>query len=162
MTKARIFNILAAAATVPVLAIGFAGPASADGNVTWKNGVGNPSHTSGGSGLYLISNSAGGGVATTNYRFGWHDIQNSDGTWNEVDSYGRCLTGYGNQAYTEDCNSGRDGTNTWQRWREINTGSGFKLQNVQTGGFLDNSGNGGWGGVYVNGTDWNNDNQRWY
>ncbi|MFD7645849.1 hypothetical protein ACFV4P_35010 [Kitasatospora sp. NPDC059795] len=153
MNKARMLKALAATAMVSALTLGLAGPASADGSVTWKNGK---------TSWYLGSQPNGGGLTTMNYYWHWQDIQNSDGTWNEVDQFGHCLTGYGSQAYTETCNSGRDGTNAYQRWREINTGSGWKLQNVQSGGFLDESGNTGYGSVYVNSIDWNNQNQRWY
>lgn len=155
MIKSRIVAALLAVAAVPVMTMGAAGSAHADGNVSWKNGT---------DGLYLFSQQNGGSVAVAPGAWQWHDVQNSDGSWNEVDRFGHCLTGYGSQAYTENCNSGRDGTNSYERWREVwvGSGKGFKLQNVQSGGFLDNSGNGGFGAVYVNGTDYNNQNQRWY
>lgn len=155
MFKKRAAKALATAAAVPALLIGFTGAAHANGTITWKNGAN-------GQCCFLGSQPAGGAVGASTVGWEWHDVQNSDGTWNEVDRFGRCLTGYGSQAYTENCNSGQDGTNSYQRWREVYAGSGFKLQNVKSGGFLDWAGTYNVGSVYVNGTDYNNQNQRWY
>ncbi|MEV5283503.1 hypothetical protein ACFYMW_25230 [Streptomyces sp. NPDC006692] len=145
------------AAAIPALVVAASGSASADDWVSWKNAK------SGKLLIFGISDHLGevkGGVPGTGWDYEWWDIQNSDGSWNETQGTnpGRCLTGYYRQVYTEPCNAWRDGTNSWQRWSEISTSTGWKLQNRQTGYVLDDEGS---GGIYANETDWNNSNQRW-
>jgi hypothetical protein len=147
MAKVAVF-----AAAIPALVLGASGVASADGNVTWVN-----AKWSG----YRLGNS-GGKVFLGNATFSWHDVQNSDGSWNEVSNLdGQCLTGYYTQIYTEPCNSGKDGTNWWERWYEVSTNSGWKLKNRETGYILDA---GDPGNVYGNATDYGDGdpNQRWH
>ncbi|GAB2746353.1 hypothetical protein [Kitasatospora kifunensis] len=159
MRKSRVVKaLLAASVAAPLLTLGMAGPASADGQITWQNGLYDRA-------FYLFANEINAGpVATVHGIYHWHDVENSDGTWNEVDGSGRCLTGNGRNVYTENCNSSRNGTDAYERWHEINMGSGngWKLQNVQSGYFLDWTGNPGWGTVYAHAGDANNANERWY
>lgn len=158
----KIAKALLVAVAVPALVLTASGAASADDWVHWKNAK------SGQYLLYGVSDYKGqvkGGQPGTGWEYEWWDIQNSDGSWAqttgviETTGMGRCLTGYWRDVYTEPCNANRDQTNWWQRWYEIPVGSGWKLQNRQTGYILDDEGH---GGIYANKDDFNNANQRWY
>ncbi|GAA1239652.1 hypothetical protein GCM10009665_32940 [Kitasatospora nipponensis] len=162
MLGSKTLKAVLLVAALPAMTIGITGSATADASVTWRNGAANGSQEQG---RYLYGQAGGGDVGLYDGG-GWRDVLNTDGSWNEIDTFGRCLTGYGQHAYTENCNSGKDATNWYERWREIPAnGGGWKLQNVMSGYFLDWAGdqnNTGPGSVYVNPTDWNNQNQRWY
>ncbi|MFJ4798835.1 hypothetical protein [Kitasatospora purpeofusca] len=158
----RAIKSLLVATTATGLILGATGIASAaSGTVTW------------GSNRYpgFLSDIGGGRVTTyadtSNIPLAhvWYDIQNSDGSWNEVNAQtGWCLTSFSNQAvYTEPCSSGKDATNWWQRWYEIQTPTGWKLQSRMTGFILD-SGGPYPNNVYANPTDWGDSNsaQRWH
>ncbi|GAA1942211.1 RICIN domain-containing protein [Kitasatospora viridis] len=146
--------------TTSLLAVGAAAPASAASGITWQNGLYGHSY-------YLASN---GYQAQPFMAYGsnppasnWTDIENSDGTWDEVDFAGFCLTGYGSTVETMPCNDAKDATDGHMRWREINTGDGWKLQNVLSGYFLDWTGSSpNTGTVYLHNGDAGNPNERWY
>ncbi|WP_329467096.1 hypothetical protein [Streptomyces sp. NBC_01431] len=155
MKKMNIAKSLLVAAVIPTLLMAASGSASAGTGVTWKNGQ---------TGYYLLADKAGSvwDSDLTNDQNVWSDISNSDGSWNEVNAYNaQCLTGYYRQVYTENCNYGTDGTNWWERWYEISTSTGWKLQNRETGYILDDDGH---GDVYANSNDVGNSdhNQRWH
>ncbi|MFE9571789.1 hypothetical protein ACFYMW_25235 [Streptomyces sp. NPDC006692] len=152
----NIAKALVIAAAVPALVMTASGAASADGWVSWTNNNSN----------LLLQADFNGTVkgaafpsSSSSWSADWFDTQNSDGSWNEANgASGGCLVGYYRQVYTEACHAYRDGTNSWQRWSEISTNTGWKLQNRQTGYVLDDAGS---GGIYANEKDWNNSNQRW-
>jgi hypothetical protein len=156
--KKSVSKMLLTVAAVPAMIVAAAGSASAasSGNVTWKGGW---------SGQWLCSQVDYGPVTTcwnqSAQGVPWTDRQNSDGSWNEVDQWGRCLTGYWTSVYVESCNSASNGTNNWERWNEISTATGWKLKNVQTGYILDEDNN---YHVYANATDYGNSDahQRWH
>lgn len=158
MKRKNVARALVAAAAVPAFLMGTAGQSFADGNVTWHNGTGDWLGTiaSGNNRGAVVTGLSGGGNS-------WHDQQNSDGSWNEVSNYlpGYCLTGYYRSVYTEPCNATKDGTNWWERWYEISTPTGWKLQNRETGYILDDDGN---GNIYANVNDAGDGdrNQRWH
>ncbi|MFI9254638.1 hypothetical protein [Streptomyces sp. NPDC053069] len=159
--KKKMAKALIAAAAVPALLVATSGSASADDWVMWQNAK---SHLFLTHGWGDYQGQVKGGMGGTGWEPQWWDIQNSDGSWNETAGTnetpgpGRCMTGYWRQVYTEPCNPYRDQTNNWQRWREIPTNTGWKLQNVQTGWILDDEGH---GGIYANDHDYGNANQRW-
>ncbi|WP_405882619.1 hypothetical protein OG762_31030 [Streptomyces sp. NBC_01136] len=154
MKKLNVVRSLLVGAAIPSLLMVTSGSASADGyGITWRNGK---------TGNYLTAyyNGKVGDDAHYQGESDWNDIENSDGTWNEVNVHlGQCLTGYYAQVYTENCNSGTNGTNSWERWYEWPTSTGWELKNVETGYILDDD---GYDNVYANSTDWANSNQRWH
>ncbi|MET9677646.1 hypothetical protein ABZY68_31820 [Streptomyces sp. NPDC006482] len=156
MKKNRMVQAMVAAVAIPALALMTASPAAADGRVQWKHAQSGYclNAVQGVSAVHTFWNcNAANGVW-------WTEIQNSDGSWNMVDQWGRCLTAYWqDQVYVENCSSGRDQTNWYQRWWEDSTSSGWKLTNRMTGRVLDSNGKGG--DVYTLG---NNDSiyQRWH
>jgi hypothetical protein len=160
-TSRIVTTFLLGIVTASLLAVGVAAPASASSARMWTNGL--YSHA-----YYLqsdgdsqpLSMAAGGSVESV-----WHEVLNSDGTYDEVDWSGYCLTAYGRNVLTMPCNSAVNATDGHMRWREINMGSGngWKLQNVLNGYYLD------WTGastaantVYAHAGDANNPNERWY
>jgi len=136
MTKAAVVSTLLAAAM-----FGVAGPASADGIVTWTNkGTGYD--------LAYDSNNAyvGSGPGQANILQGqWYDRQQSDGTWLEANQYENanwCLdsnnqwaNGQQGNVYLTPC--GTTTTNNYQKWYEIPTSNGWALRDKQTGLYLD-------------------------
>ncbi|MGW6876059.1 hypothetical protein ACWGHA_27435 [Streptomyces xanthophaeus] len=157
MKNKALKAIAVSAAIIPVL-LATSGSASADGNVTWSNkrtGKYIGTMASGPNKGKVYNNLSGGANS-------WYDQRNSDGSYNQVSRYlpGYCLTAYGSEVYTEKCNATPDGTNWYQRWYEVSTATGWKLQNKQSGAILDDNGN---GTIYANGTDYGNSNlnQRW-
>ncbi|MFF3389998.1 hypothetical protein ACFYW1_03450 [Streptomyces sp. NPDC002669] len=151
MKRQTIIRPLLIAMTIPALTLAISSPASADGYITWQNKRTNKYLTATDDGVRGDSNRTDNAT--------WVDIANSDGSYNEWSPGRGCLTGYYRSVYTEPCSSGQsDATNWWQRWWEISTSSGWKLQNRQTGYVLDDD---GYGNIYANSTDWNNSNQRW-
>ncbi|GAB2725945.1 hypothetical protein [Kitasatospora kifunensis] len=154
MRKARAIQASAVALTaVSLLTFGMASSASADGTVTWRNGINR---------YYLTSTGrAGAGLTVSPSSQSWFDTQAPDGNWYEVDQWGYCLTnvGSGPAVTTDPCNS----VYGYQEWKEINTGNGWKLQNASTGNFLDWTGASlNLGTVYAHTGDANNMNERWY
>ncbi|MEW2490389.1 hypothetical protein [Streptomyces sp. NPDC048411] len=150
----KLAKSIVMAAAVPVLLAATAIPAQADGSVTWRNNKTDRWLSAARSGSSIVT----GSVLWDGPNSNWYDIQNSDGSWNEQGGLG-CLTGYGRQVYTEPCDSRRDMTNWWQRWYEISTPTGWKLQNKQTNYILDDAGN---GAIYANENDVSTSkNQRW-
>ncbi|WP_159400503.1 hypothetical protein [Streptomyces sp. XY431] len=150
MGKNRIARFSIVAAMASALVLSASGVASAEGNVYWKNVRWN--------GLRL--GNSGGNVFLINATASWNETKNSDGSFNLASKLdGQCLTSFSNQhVYTEPCNPGMDQTNGWQRWWEIKTDTGWKLQSWQTGFILDAAEP---GNVYANPIDWGNSNQRW-
>ncbi|MEV5942157.1 ricin-type beta-trefoil lectin domain protein [Streptomyces sp. NPDC051994] len=127
--------MLGAALVAPLLVVGASAAAHADGDVVWnhKNGGGCLSgmwdHHSGWNNVGLYPCSFGAAK--------WHDISVGGDAWIEqmAEVPGSCLAGYtDHDAYVEACSNDR---NDYQRWRELNTGDGWKLQNVATGECLD-------------------------
>ncbi|MEV0412591.1 hypothetical protein AB0I68_17730 [Streptomyces sp. NPDC050448] len=152
--KQKMVRALVLAAAVPVL-VAVAAPAQADGWVTWRN-----KQTDRWLSSYDDGSVRGDEVQSVSDWDGWLEIQNGDGSYNlQAHHSGKCLVGYYRQVYTEDCNPRRDQTNSWQRWDEISTSTGWKLRNRQTGYILDDEGH---GGIYANVNDVNTSkNQRW-
>ncbi|MEV5874195.1 ricin-type beta-trefoil lectin domain protein [Streptomyces sp. NPDC052101] len=126
---------LGAVLLAPALMVAAATAAHADGNVVWNH-------------------KDGGGCLTADYdhHYGWYDVSLKycsfgAAKWHDINVGGNvfieqmaevpgtCLAGYtDHDAYVEACSSG---ANDYQRWREIDTGNGWKLQNVATGECLD-------------------------
>lgn len=137
---------------VGTMAIATAGPAAADGAVTWKNAAtGNclrsdPVSAGGPHNLYTAgcTNVIGQAYPST----AWYDVWTSDGTWLEqsaniqaspiacLDSNSQFDNGHYGAAYALDCNGGRN-----QHWYELSTTTGWALEDQATGLFLD-GGNG--------------------
>ncbi|MFD7019281.1 ricin-type beta-trefoil lectin domain protein [Streptomyces sp. NPDC059161] len=135
MIRQRIGRLVGAALVAPLLVVGASAAAHADGDVVWnhKNGGGCLSgmwdHHSGWNDVGLYPCSFGASQ--------WHDVNVGGNVFIErmAQVPGSCLAGYtDHDAYVEACSSGQ---NDYQRWREINTGDGWKLQNVATGECLD-------------------------
>ncbi|WP_406430361.1 RICIN domain-containing protein [Streptomyces sp. NBC_00631] len=148
--------------TTSLLTLGTAAPASAASGITWRNGLYNHDYFLQSDGYEAQPSLAYAGASAQSF---WTDIENSDGTWNEVDWAGYCLTGYGRTVETMPCNSAKDATDGHMRWREINMGSGngWKLQNVLSGYYLDWTGTSpNAGTVYLHDGDAGNPNERWY
>lgn len=132
----RIGRVLGVALAVPLLVLATSTAAHADGDIQWR-------HANGGGCL--------GGV--WDHHYGWHDVDLhpcwfgatkwqdvsvGDNVWIErmAEVPGSCLAAYtDHDAYVEACT----GNNNYQRWREIRTGDGWKLQNVATGECLDSN-----------------------
>ncbi|MET7300193.1 hypothetical protein [Embleya sp. NPDC005575] len=157
MKKKRIAKFALATAAIPAMIMGASSPVYADSSsfVTWRNGWSGEylCDNEGSTDVYTCANSSADGTR-------WLDGDNGNGTWKEIDRWGRCLTAYwNNRAYVEPCSF--NGANTYQQWREISTGSGWKLQNVATGYILDQGSN---YSVYANSTDYgdSNSHQRWH
>ncbi|WP_037624084.1 hypothetical protein [Streptomyces aureus] len=156
--KPGLITALLTTMTVAATLMTATGSANANSGdlVTWKNHKTN----------YFLTFEKGG-IVKGNYGTGsnnhWQEIKNSDGSWNLItdDGYRYCLTGYYRQVYTEPCDGAPNGTNTWERWYEIPTQTGWALKNRQTGYILDDDGN---GNIYANSNDVGNSdpNQRWY
>ncbi|WP_153068650.1 hypothetical protein [Streptomyces orinoci] len=148
-----------AAAVAPLLLAVTAGSAHADGTVTWSMNYypGYLSDVRGGHDITTYADTSKIPMAHV-----WYDIQNSDGSWNEVNANtGWCLTSYDTQVYTEPCNSAKDGTNWYQRWYEIKTDAGWKLQSRMSGYTLDGGADPTTNNVYANPKDYGNSFQRW-
>ncbi|MEY9836329.1 hypothetical protein [Streptacidiphilus sp. EB103A] len=181
----RLTRLTAVAAVIGAVAAGTAGPAFA-GNVTWKNA---------GTGYYLVSengtpgkpgnaytvldNSPGNDCSVYTVCAKWTDIKQGDGTWVEESQNtngGGCLdsnsawTSYGS-VYVHGCFLDSNGVDndTYQKWHELATTTGWALEDEQTGLFLDGGtgpgGNGRFSSTnlfansnYGNGDAW----QRWH
>jgi hypothetical protein len=154
--------LMVAAVTAPLLTLGTAGSASAASPVTWNNGAK--------ARLYFLMAQSGGGPVTVgdpiNAGTHWYDVENSDGTWNEIDNWGRCLAAHGSAVVTENCNSAPNGTNSSERWHEHhyqNGSDGWELINASNGYYLDwTAASFNWGTVYAHNGEANNPNERWY
>jgi hypothetical protein len=189
----RLSRIAAAAALTASAVFGVAGTAFA-GTVTWQNnGTGWRLQSTGiidlpqdgGTSLFTAPNTVQYEPCTPcvggYWSDQWDDFQQADGSWTEeslydLEDYGQwvCLDGnnqYGTygRAYAHTCGSDPgDDPDIYQHWREIPTETGWALQNVQTGLWLDGgngpNGNGQFANVevYVNGNYGNGDAyQRW-
>ncbi|MFI9722509.1 RICIN domain-containing protein [Streptomyces sp. NPDC052396] len=137
MSGLKVKSVLKAALLVPAVLLATATAAHADGDVQWD-------HQHGGGCLTGMWDHHFGwnDVGLYPCSFGaakWHDINQGDGTWleqlREVPGY--CLAGYtDHDAYIEKCTG-----NDYQRWKEIDTGHGWVLQNKATQECLDADGN---------------------
>ncbi|MFJ8442778.1 RICIN domain-containing protein [Kitasatospora griseola] len=158
----RVARALVGIAVIPTLLMGVgAGDAFADaGLVTWTNVATNRClrHN-----VYTSLGEVTTGDCTNPYNQ-WVDSQNPDGSWDETawamlgstNPY-NCLTSYtDNSVYIEGCNQA-SGTNSYERWWENATQTGWMLQNVATSRILDSNAA---GNVYT--LDSNGGNyQRW-
>ncbi|MFJ4093040.1 hypothetical protein ACIPYS_15775 [Kitasatospora sp. NPDC089913] len=91
----------------------------------------------------------------------WYDEQTNDGSYVERGAIRTCLTNYNDLVYTEPCDgdASANASNWYQRWYEISTPTGWKLQNRMTGRILDSN---EYGQVYTLGDFGDSDlNQRW-
>ncbi|MFC1417597.1 hypothetical protein [Streptacidiphilus cavernicola] len=154
MIKSRLVKMLLVGCTIPAAVVSLSSSSyAATGSVTWTNKW---------SGDILCTVQGTSGVTDCNLSNSqgahWTDRQNSDGSWNEVDQWGRCLTTYWTtNVYVESCNSAANGTNNYERWDEISTATGWKLKNVATGYILDEKDTGGGAyHFYSNATDYGN------
>lgn len=147
----RIALGVASVAAASALMISVAGPAAAEigGQVSWRNAQ---------TGRYLSYVGDRKVVTKTAYDH-WFENKKSDGSW-ELPWAGSaifedrpCLDSDANgNVYGIPCNGG-----DYQRWYEVKTSTGWKLQNKATGRILDSDAN---GNVYTlpdNGSNW----QRW-
>ncbi|WP_405901436.1 RICIN domain-containing protein [Streptomyces sp. NBC_00727] len=139
MIGQRAARMLGVAGSALLLVVGASATAHADGDIVWN-------HKHGGGCLAAMWDRHFGWSNVGLYlcAFGsakWHDVSVGGGVWvgrmAEVPDV--CLAAYtDHDAYVETCSSGQ---NDYQRWREIYTNSGWKLQNVATGECLDSNDN---------------------
>ncbi|MFJ4672773.1 RICIN domain-containing protein [Kitasatospora purpeofusca] len=160
MSKRNTMRTLAALSAIPFLIIS-SGAASASASqtasnvVSWKNAA---------TRNCLLHNTwinrdqvSAGSCFTSNSEHNWLESQESDGSWSMVgyamDGYWTLTSYWNNSVYLESPTA----NNSYQRWWEISTTTGWKLQSVATNYILDSNNS---GSVYAIGDNGGN-NQRW-
>ena len=146
--KKKVASLASVCVATPLLMLGAATAAHADGTVTWQTSTAMSGCLQ--YGLTLIGNTQGtdpfvGGCNPSGWRSDqFYDVDEGSGQWLEraANSPHLCMTAYWDHSvYFESCANGGSG-NSYERWREINTGGGWHLQNVATGEYLNSNSNG--------------------